>query len=77
MKSNPIVALRLGSWLDPDHRGQPVSDDHFVRAIRPAGEDEIHYAAGIGLAFKSFQLDLGVDLSALIDTASISVLYSF
>jgi hypothetical protein len=43
----------------------------------PPGEDELHLAVGVGLAFKDFQVDLGVDFSDLVDTASLSVIYSF
>jgi hypothetical protein len=37
----------------------------------------MHYAAGVGLAFERFQIDFASDLSALVDTASISAIYSF
>ena len=47
------------------------------QALLPPGEDEIHLAFGLGLAFESFQLDLGVDLSDHVDTASLSAIYSF
>jgi hypothetical protein len=29
------------------------------------------------MAFRTFQLDLGVDFSKLVDTASMSIIYSF
>ena len=34
-------------------------------------------AAGIGVALRRLQIDFGVDLSERIDTASLSVIYSF
>ena len=40
-------------------------------------EDTIHFAAGLGVAFEDFQLDLGVDLSDRVDAAGLSVVYSF
>jgi long-subunit fatty acid transport protein len=77
LKSTPLVALRVGGWLDPDHRARYVGDDPFVRAIFQRGEDTVHYTVGLGLALRSFQLDLGVDISDLVDTAAISAIYSF
>ncbi len=78
LRSTPVVAVRLGAWLDPDHQS------HFTRradlieqALLPPGEDEIHLAVGFGLALETFQLDLGADLSDHVDTASLSVIYSF
>jgi hypothetical protein len=47
-----------------------------VDALLPAGDDEIHYAAGLGLAFESFQLDVGVDLSDRSNTVSVSAVFS-
>jgi long-subunit fatty acid transport protein len=75
---NPVLAVRAGVWLDPDHRFRsihPYDPDH--RASFVAGEDEVHVAVGFGLAFKSFQIDLAADFSDLVDTASLSVIYSF
>jgi hypothetical protein len=77
LQSTPLVALRVGGWIDPDHRVRYLGDDPFARAIFQPGEDTFHYAAGIGLVFSSFQLDLGVDISDLVDTAAISAIYSF
>ena len=41
------------------------------------GDDKLHFAAGLGVAFKRMQLDLGVDLSDLLDTVSLSTVYRF
>jgi len=74
----PVLAIRAGVWLDPDHRFRSIHpDDPSHRALFQAGEDEVHVAVGLGLAFKSFQIDLAVDFSDLVDTASLSVIYSF
>jgi long-subunit fatty acid transport protein len=77
LKSTPLVALRVGVWLDPDHRIRYLGNDPFARAIFQPGEDTLHYSVGLGWAFRSFQLDLGVDISDLVDTAAISAIYSF
>ena len=74
----PVLAIRAGVWLDPDHRFRsihPYNPDH--RALFKAGEDEIHVAVGLGLAFRSFQIDFAADFSDLVDTVSLSVIYSF
>jgi long-subunit fatty acid transport protein len=74
----PVLAIRAGVWLDPDHRFRSIHpDDPSHRALFQPGEDEVHVAVGLGLAFKSFQIDLAADFSDLVDTASLSVIYSF
>lgn len=75
--STPILAVRIGAWLDPDHQLRATSDDPFLRALLPRGEDEMHYAVGLGFAFEGFQIDLGIDLADRVDTASLSAIYSF
>ena len=75
--SRPVAALRLGAWLDPVHRVAYRGGDWAARAALGTGSDEIHLAAGIGLAFERFQIDLGVDLSDLADVVSLSAIYSF
>ncbi len=76
-QSTPVVALRLGAWLDPDHRIGYRGSGYVQRALVLPGEDEIHLAAGLGMVFKRFQVDLGFDLSDAVDTASLSTIYSF
>jgi len=46
-------------------------------AVLTSGEDHVHVAAGLGLAFERFQLDLAADFSELVDTLSFSLIYSF
>jgi long-subunit fatty acid transport protein len=77
LESQPIVALRMGAWRDPDHRIRAVEGDVFMRALLPPGDDQIHFTAGLGLVFKSFQVDVGIDSSDRVDTASISGVYRF
>jgi hypothetical protein len=73
----PVVALRAGAWLDPDHRIREVSQNPYNRAIFQGGEDELHLAFGLGLAFSRFQLDVGADLSETVETLSVSGIVSF
>lgn len=77
LDSSPVVALRLGAWLDPDHRLHAESADPFVQVSQPQGDDEIHFAAGVGLVFKVLQVDFAVDLSEVLDTVSLSVVYTW
>jgi hypothetical protein len=77
LDSRPIVALRLGAWLDPAHRIGYSGGDYVAQAVLDAGSDELHLAGGLGIAFKRFQIDLGIDVSDPVNTASISAIYSF
>jgi hypothetical protein len=75
--STPIIAVRLGTWLEPDHRIRARTDEPLIRALLPRGEDEMHYTAGLGIAMQRFQIDLAVDFADLADTVSLSAIYSF
>ena len=75
--SRPLLALRAGAWLDPGHVMWATSDDPYTQALlRPVG-DEMHYAVGFGMAFERFQLDGAIDFSELVDTISLSAIFSF
>jgi long-subunit fatty acid transport protein len=74
----PVLAIRTGVWLDPDHRFRSIHpDDPSHRALFQSGEDGVHVAVGLGLAFTAFQIDLAADFSDLVDTFSLSAIYSF
>ena len=73
----PVVSLRAGIWLDPDHQISYSGDNYVAEAVLTGGEDQMHYAVGLGLAFDRFQLDLAADFSDLVDTLSLSLIYSF
>jgi len=77
LDSTPIIALRFGTWLDPDHQMRATSDVVLARALLPRGEDEMHYSAGIGVAMQNFQVDVGVDFADRVDTVSLSAIYNF
>lgn len=68
----PLFFLRWGAWHDPNHEIEYVGPDISQRPIFSPGQDEIHYALGGGLKFRSFQIDAGVDLSERLNTLSIS-----
>lgn len=75
--STPIIAARLGAWLEPDHQMRATIDEPYLRALLPRGKDEMHYSAGLGVAMQRLQVDLAVDVGERVDTASLSVIYSF
>lgn len=77
LDSTPIIAVRLGAWFDPDHQMRATADEPYLRALLPAGEDEIHFAAGIGVAVKRFQIDVAMDIADRVDTVSLSAVYNF
>ena len=78
--ADPIIALRCGAWFDPAHgldsgRGEDV--DIFERTIYTGGDDQWHLSGGLGLVFKKFQFDMGVDIADTIDQVSLSAVYRF
>ena len=75
--SRPVLALRLGAWREPDHLLRYSGDDPIDRATFRGGESETHFAAGLGLAFKSLKLDLAFDAASSVDTGSFTLIYSF
>jgi len=77
LDSTPIIAVRLGTWLEPDHQLRATSDDLLARALLPRGEDEMHYTAGVGVAMQRFQIDFAMDFADRADTLSLSAIYSF
>jgi long-chain fatty acid transport protein len=64
LSRRPVIALRAGAWLE-----SPSNDLVEERVV--------HFAAGVGIAGERVQLDLGVDLSTVVDTAAASLIYSF
>ena len=77
LEATPIVAVRFGAWHEPDHQMRDTSGDILSRALLPRGDDELHFAAGVGVAMQNFQVDLGVDFADRVDTVSLSAIFSF
>jgi opacity protein-like surface antigen len=78
LDATPVIAARLGMWWEPDHQIRAGGDaTAFERALLQRGDDEMHYAAGLGMAMRNFQIDIGVDLADRVDTVSLSAIYSF
>ena len=77
LEARPMIALRAGVWLDPDHRMRSTGADDLTDALFRPGEDEFHLSFGLGMVLGALQLDLGIDFSELVDTASVSIIYGF
>jgi len=78
------LAIRAGAWQDEDHkisfRGTPdgTVDERGKSVAFFQGEDVDHVALGLGMVFgETFQLDLGADLSDLVDTVILSGVLRF
>ena len=74
---SPLFFLRGGLWYDPNHEIEYVGPDPSQRPIFSPGDDELHYALGVGLKFRDFQIDAAADLSDRLDTFSLSAVYYF
>ncbi len=72
-----VLAVRVGAWHDPDHYLGVRENDPLLRTVFVPGEYELHLATGLGIALRNLHVDLGIDLSDRIDTAPLSVIYSF
>ena len=77
IRSRPVLALRLGVWREPDHLLRYSGDDPIDRATFRGGESETHFAAGLGMAFRSLKLDFAFDAASSVDTGSFTLIYSF
>lgn len=77
LRLDPVLAVRVGAWLDPDHRLCGVAADSAYPCATGSRSDEGHVTLGFGMAFKRFQLDLAVDGSRSEVTSSISGIFSF
>ncbi len=75
VERSPVLSLRLGLWLDPDHRMRYEGRNYVAERLLTGGGDELHFAAGLGLAFGRMTLDFGLDLSDLVDTLSVSTIF--
>ncbi len=77
LRLDPVLAVRVGAWLDPDHRLCGAAADSAYPCATGARSDEGHVTLGFGMAFKRFQLDLAVDGSRSEVTSSITGIFSF
>jgi hypothetical protein len=73
------LAVRAGLWYDPDHRMRYEGDLGVLQPRFRAGEDILHYSAGLGLVFPriGLQVDGGVDYSDAGTVGSLSAVFSW
>ncbi len=75
LRWKPVVAFRAGLWSESGRRYD------VIRGLGVGGsfstEDRDHVAFGVGLAFKRFQIDGGVDFFDTDFVGSLSLVYSF
>jgi long-chain fatty acid transport protein len=87
------LALRLGMWHEERHtlrfQGDvdsigpdgELTDDRLNAQLNAVifstGSDEMHYSAGLGFSFSTFQVDFAIDTSDRQDTLSLSGVWRF
>ncbi len=76
LRLDPLLALRLGAWLDPDHRLCGTGDSPYPCAP-DSGGSELHGTLGLGVALRHVQLDFAVDTSNSRVTVSFSGIVGF
>jgi hypothetical protein len=64
LRTTPILAFRAGYWIEQNQGDFGTTD-------------LTHLSAGIGIAARSFQIDLAADFSEDVDTTSLSFIYTF
>jgi hypothetical protein len=72
LKARPVIGLRAGVWRDPGSAARTS----LAQGLAPS-EETTHTAAGVGFAFKRFQLDFGADFSSATTTYSVSGIVTF
>jgi long-chain fatty acid transport protein len=75
LRWRPVVALRAGIWSESGRRYDVIRDLGVANSF--STEDRDHVAFGVGLAFKRFQIDGGVDFFETDFVGSLSFVYSF
>ena len=77
MIAMPLLSLACVAVAIVDPTANYDSIGYHMIAIFHAGADELHFAAGFGVAFPSFQIDVGLDASDVVNAASISAVIAF
>jgi len=75
LRWKPVPAFRAGLWRESGRRHDIISSHGVKDSFR--SDDLGHGAFGVGLAFKRFQIDAGVDISERAVIGSASFVYSF
>ena len=78
------ILLRGGTWYDPDHRvrfedrtnaRETIPNIRNKTVLEQKGKDSVHASGGVGVSFRHFQVDAGLDVSPRVNTISLSVVY--
>jgi hypothetical protein len=75
LRWKPVVAFRAGFWSESARQYDVIRDFGVDGSF--STEDRDHVAFGVGLAFKRFQIDGGVDFFDADFVGSVSFVYSF
>jgi hypothetical protein len=73
LKAKPLIGVRGGAWYDP--QGGAVSST--PEGGTTDADAVLHASAGIGFAWKKFQLDLAGDVSERTTIVSLSMIFTF
>ena len=73
----PVVAARAGIWLDRSTGSATSEMTPSCVPFAPRGKMSSTNAFGMGMVFTRFQIDFAAELSAFVDTISLSLIYSF
>ncbi len=77
LQSRIPIAIRLGSWYDPDHKIRFEGESPDFRALFQPGDDQIHYSAGFGISTRRLQIDVAFDGAENVQTFSFSTVIRF
>ena len=67
----------IGSGAGLEDPTNPRLNGLLAATVFSTGDDELHYAGGLGIVFESFQVDFAVDLSDRQDVYSLSGVWRF
>lgn len=75
LRWKPVPVFRAGLWRESGRRHDIIASHEVKDSFH--SDDLGHGAFGVGLAFKRFQIDAGVDISERAVIGSASFVYSF
>lgn len=73
-----VATARLGGWRESAHELKYTGSEARDRALYPGGEDQSHWAMGLGLVVgEEYQIDAAIDRSDRVNTLSVSIVRFF
>lgn len=74
-----VIAVRAGSWYDPDHKIRYTQDSPASQVVLfRGGKNVFHYSGGLGIAIgEHFQIDAAGDFASTVKTGSVSTVVRF